>query len=303
MHKTPLVSIIAINYNNGAWVLETLDSIAEQSYSNIELIIVDDCSTDNSPGLIKEWISHFNRPVKFIQHEINKGVCATSNTGFKAASGKYVSYLGTDDILLPEKIEKQVEILENTPGNVAAVYSDAYLIDKNSDRLYGWYIQKFHPELRKLPSGNLFNELIVANFLPAMTLLIRRDIFESIGYFDENLVNEDYDMWLRMSRKYEIVFSPYVSAKYRIHSQSMVHTVKKWNPSFIRTFAKHLDNSGAREILKKFAITAYYEKDKESLTLLNAIRKDLPEIRHILKLYHLPLPTFIGGRIIALLSR
>ena len=134
MTSQPLVTIGAINYNNGLYVIETLESIKAQSYQNVELIIVDDCSTDNSVVLITEWLKNFDKPYKFIKHEKNKGVCNTCNDLLTNASGKYISTIGTDDIMMPDKIKVQVEILENSADEVCAVYSDAFLIKEDRDR-------------------------------------------------------------------------------------------------------------------------------------------------------------------------
>src|SRR5689334_1867763 len=91
----PLVSILAANYNNARYVLESLESIKQQTYPNIELIIVDDASADNSPQLISDWLKTANIPHKYIVHEQNKGLCSTCNELLRNANGKYISFIAT----------------------------------------------------------------------------------------------------------------------------------------------------------------------------------------------------------------
>ncbi|WP_303813338.1 glycosyltransferase family A protein, partial [Apibacter mensalis] len=93
--ELPLVSIVAINYNNSKHLVETLDSIDQQTYKNIELIIVDDCSTDDSVKKIDQWLLTYNKPFQFIKHIENKGICKTINDGYKVAKGKYISSIAT----------------------------------------------------------------------------------------------------------------------------------------------------------------------------------------------------------------
>ena len=119
----PLVTIGVANYNNANYVLDTLNSIKAQNYPNVEVVIIDDCSADSSPAMIRDWLKDYNKPVKFIIHEKNRGVSAVCNQILKNAKGKYISLIATDDIMMPEKISIQVDIMEKTPDDVGIVYS------------------------------------------------------------------------------------------------------------------------------------------------------------------------------------
>jgi glycosyltransferase involved in cell wall biosynthesis len=276
MPEMPLVSIAAINYNNAKYIIETLESIRKQTYANIELIIVDDCSTDNCVELITEWLKTFKGPYKLVQHEKNKGVCVACNTAVKSASGKYYAAIATDDIMLPEKIEKQVAILEATNSNVAAVYSDAYTIDEHSKNLEGLFIQH-HRNFLTNPTGNIYNVLLDGNYIPGMSFLFKRNIFDEVGLFDESLIYEDYDMWLRIARKYEIIFSEFVAVKYRIRPGSLVSTIKNWIYSDAKIFLKHADAGSALPIqrLKNIASEAYRTNDEKTLLLVKELAEKI----------------------------
>ncbi|TWP31195.1 glycosyltransferase [Apibacter muscae] len=237
----PLVSIVAINYNNEKYVIETLDSIANQTYQNTELIIVDDCSTDESLHIIEKWLKNYNKPYKLIKHAKNLGVCKTINDGYGIAKGKYISSIATDDIMLSKKIEKQVCCLENTDNTVGMVYSNAYLIDDNSNVIEGNFIAKYRGDLSNPFTGNVYQELFKGNFIPAMSIMIKKNILLDIGYFDERLKYEDFDMWLRIAEKYKIIYSEYISVKYRIRENSLSNRISKieWILDNIRIYKKH----------------------------------------------------------------
>lgn len=298
MIDSPLVSIGALNYNNAKYVIESLDSVNNQSYPNIELIIIDDCSTDDSVVLINNWLKDYIKPYKFLIHNKNLGLVKSANDALKNSTGKYFQLLGTDDILLPDKLKIQVNILENGPNDVGVVYSDAYLIKEDGSNRYGWFIQKYS-DFEDVPCGYIYNELLLNNFIPAMTPLIKMDCLQDVGRFDESLVFEDYDMWLRLSKKYKFIFSNYVSAKYRVRPGSLNQTIKNWNPSYAIIYLKHFENNGVvLEKLKVMAIQAYLGKDIQTLNIFRLSKTDIPVINFILFLSTYHVNKRIGIRLI-----
>ena len=272
MSHLPLVSIAAINYNNSKTVIETLESIRNQTYPNIELIVVDDCSTDNDVELINDWLKSYTGNYKFIQHEKNLGISATYNSGLKNATGKYFSTVDTDDAILPEKIEIQVKILEASDEKTAAVYSNAYLMDVNSALIEGLFIQ-CHRKFSEIPSGNIYKTLLQGNYIPVMSVLIKKAIFNDIGLYDEDLYDNDFDMWLRIAKKYDIVFSDYISSKYRIRpgSLSFVITQNEWMYTDAKIFLKHIGAPLPVQRLKNLALEAYCTNDMDTMPLVNEL--------------------------------
>jgi glycosyltransferase involved in cell wall biosynthesis len=266
-NKLPLVSIVAINYNNSKYLLETLNSIDQQTYKNIELIIVDDCSTDDSIKKIEHWLLSFNKPFQFIKHTENLGICKTINDGYKIAKGKYISSIATDDIMLPQKTEIQVQLLENTDDRVGMIFSDAYLIDENSNPLEGKFIEKYKSNLFHINSRNVYEDLLKGNFIPAMSIMIKKKVLLEVGYFDENLNYEDYDMWLRIAEKYKIHFSEYISVKYRIHKSSFTQVLSrdKWVVDDIKIYNKHINNSPLAKHNFNYLIKDSFIKDNKNL--------------------------------------
>jgi len=215
----PLVSVIALCYNQSHFVKTTLDSINKQTYSSLELIIIDDFSNDNSVQLINDWIESNNVKANFLRHSENRGICKSLNEGLANCQGKYVQFIACDDILLPDKIDSQVCLMEKFSNQVAMVYSDANLIDENGLKIEGSFIKR-QREFRSLPEGYIYETLLGGNFIPPMAVLYRKNSIEEIGGFDENIRYEDYDLLLRISRKYEIKADPTVLTKYRVHSRN-----------------------------------------------------------------------------------
>jgi glycosyltransferase involved in cell wall biosynthesis len=262
--KFPLVTVIAACYNQEQFVVESLESIMAQTYSNIELIIWDDCSKDNSVKVIEDWIEKNHIACRFIKHTENKGICKSLNEAFSYAKGKYLQIIALDDILLPSKIERHVKLLESSNANIALVFSDAYLIDSESNLQLDKFIE-LHKAYFSIQVGNFIDELFQGNFIPAMSVLYKVDILKNNGKWDENLAFEDYDMMLRLAVNYEFLFDSECSVKYRLHD---LNTHKTINPSEIKftqfqMFLKHIDNDRAYKITTDIIKWAYINGGKE----------------------------------------
>lgn len=235
----PLVTIGVASYNNANYIEETLDSINRQDYPNWELIIVDDKSTDNSVDVIKGWIKRNSMlPVRLITNELNQGVCKVLNLIIKEAQGLFLSTIGSDDIYLPNKLSIQVQAFQNLNENYAMCYSDIVRINKHGELLDGG---RPVSSPQGTPEGEIFNSLLIGNFIPAMTQLTRLSVFRELGGFDESLTYEDWDMWLRIARQYRIKYVPGVVAQYRIHGRSAMTTrIQALIESTLQLLSKHI---------------------------------------------------------------
>ena len=237
MNNHPLVSIIACCYNHEEFVEETLDGIISQTYENIELIIIDDFSTDNSVKKVNNWIKKHKYECLFIQNTENLGVVKTLNKALKKCNGKYLSLIACDDIYLPKKTENQIQIFEKLDDDYAAIYSDAYII--NDDGIYQYGTQISRKQINKPPSGNIYEDLIRKdNFIPALSVIYKTEIIKELGYYDESLIYEDYDMLLRLSKKFKIYFSKEIDVCYRLHQTNMNYNLDK--PIFLDSKIKML---------------------------------------------------------------
>jgi len=254
--SNPLVSTIVLSYNQSRFVLETLESVKAQTYKSTQLIILDDCSSDDSVATIEHWLQENGIHSTFIRHEKNQGICKSLNDALAVATGKYISMVASDDVWLPDKIAGQVEIMEAQTDQVGVLYSDAFQMDEHGRPLPDMFIAA-HRKLPEMPQGQVLDTLLGGNFIPAMTTLIRRNCYKEVGLYDEDLPWDDWDMWLRLARHYSFLYSPAPSAKYRRREESLSHSDKT---------AMLMLKGSCKVCLKQFRLGHLTEHQKSTLT-------------------------------------
>lgn len=246
----PLVSVIALCYNQELYCIETLDSIINQSYEPVQLIIVDDFSKDQSVSKIDAWLDLHSREAAFIKHRVNKGICRSLNEAMQQAKGKYIQIVSCDDILLPGKLSNQVGLLEDSGEDVGLVFSDAYLID-GAGKLKEYTLRESRG-IKSYPSGMVFLDLLRLNFIQINSCLFRTSAMRETGAFDEDLSFEDYDYFLRVARKYRMIYSEEVSIKYRIHASNISKQLSTvYANSYFRLLEKQTGVSSASDKILK----------------------------------------------------
>jgi glycosyltransferase involved in cell wall biosynthesis len=253
----PLVTIGIPNYNYAHYIKNTLNSVAHQTYPNIELIIVDDCSTDDSINEIDNWIKNYSGTVKinFIKNEVNLGLTKSCNVILKNATGKYLQTLDADDIIFPKKIEKQVPLFKNG-NNVALVYSNAEIIDESGKIIHPNYLEQIRYNENEMPQGKIFDALFEFNFIPLPSVLIDKEMALVAGGFDEHQQVQDYYMWLKLSEKHDMLYLNEKTAYYRSHQSSMSRSSKtsaRSVESVLVTKYRYLEtgNEVVKRIIKK----------------------------------------------------
>ena len=234
---TPLVSVIIASYNHAQYVREALMSVQAQTYPSIELIIIDDGSTDETAQIIKQTLSTFDRDLHVVfECQQNVGICSTLNHALALCKGTYIQFLGSDDAYLPEKTERSVAALRSANHDVAAVYCDGFLIDERSRRR-GVFSNKY-----RVPLGrDTHRELLIANWLPAMGILYRFDVLVALGGFDPELKFEDWDLLLRLTKKHKINRLPDKLFLYRIHATNMTLDTAMMQETTASLMKKHSD--------------------------------------------------------------
>jgi len=206
----PLVTIICVCYNQARFVTEALDSVIAQTYQPIELIVIDDGSTDGSTKVIKQWIA-LHPETMLVLNGTNIGYCKTFNKAAALAKGKYLIDLAADDIVLPNRVEVGVKALESTP-QAGVTFSDAEHIDEAGIKI-SLHSDRFPHHT--IPSGNIYAELIARFFICSPTMMFSRTMFNELGGYDETLMYEDFDFWIRSSRKYHYTYTSEVLVKKR----------------------------------------------------------------------------------------
>lgn len=226
---TPLVSIGIPVYNGSNYIIETLESIKAQTYRNIEIFIVDDASTDTSVSVVKKWMSeNSDLAVTLLERSENKGPCEACNTFFENCNGEFFQYVGCDDLLFPDKISKQIALLTELGDEYAFVYTDTDLINAKGAQQHTSYLESLNYNKHLMPQGEIFDELLLFNFIQSCTPLVRTEAARAVGGFNTRFWMEDYDLWLRLAYNYKVAYIPEVTASYRIHSSSLTNTSKTW---------------------------------------------------------------------------
>ncbi len=222
----PVVSVIVPTCNRPAMLRECLRSIAQQTYGNIEIVVVNDGGES-----IREMVSslEFGREVQFVDHRVRKGPAAARNSGIKAAKGKYIAYLDDDDVYYPDHISELINFLENHRSFVA--YSDAVkALQYKSD---GEYLTKESEHMHSIDFDA--EKLLVSNYIPVICVSHRKDCVENVGYFDDNLfTHEDWDFFIRLSSLYSFGHVGKITCEYRLKLDDSSATTQK-RANFLKT--------------------------------------------------------------------
>ncbi|WP_124639587.1 MULTISPECIES: glycosyltransferase family 2 protein [Amniculibacterium] len=222
IQNKPLVTIVVISYNQGKYIRENLDSIKNQTYPNIELIVGDDASPDNSVEVFENWLKENNYPTTYKNyHTKNTGLATMLNECIEKANGKYIKLIAADDFLHPEAIEKCVEKLESLGENYGMVFTDTFAINDHSNIIAE--IADYN-SLGSISPLEFRAKLIDGNKIAALTVLMRTDVVKETGKYDSKFIVEDYYRWLKISEKYYIAYIPEKLAFYRQHDTNISKT-------------------------------------------------------------------------------
>lgn len=235
--RKPLVTIIGLSYNHASYIKAALESLYNQSYSNIEIILVDDASSDNSAGIMQEMIQE--KDIVFIQNQHNQGNCKSFNAALKIAKGKYIVDFSLDDILYPMRIEKQVALLEASGENVGVVFTNVDVIDEQGNLVqthYPAYHHALHTSI--IPEGDVFEAVLSRYYINPVSMLVRKSVFDLLNGYDEQLAYEDFDFWVRSSRMFNYVYLPEILSAKRIVPDALSNQFYKKNQQ--RMFASTL---------------------------------------------------------------
>jgi len=206
----PLVSVVVTCYNHEDYIQECLLSILKQTYTNIELIVIDDGSKDKSLEVIKKLQNEYTFTYK---HQENQGVCAALNHGLSLASGKYICCCDSDDKFASTKIEEQVLFLENNL-KYKLCYTNKIFFNNSGD-----YVRE-DPGKRR--SGWLFEPILLGEFsMPFSSHMLYREVYDQIGLFDTDLKIQDWDMFLRITKVFEVGFLNKDLLYYRRHDSNL----------------------------------------------------------------------------------
>jgi glycosyltransferase involved in cell wall biosynthesis len=202
----PRVSVVIPTYNRRALLCEAIKSVLAQTYRNLEVVIVDDGSTDGTGEAIRRLFG--NHPEIRYFYKKNGGAASAQNEGIRRARGEFIGLLGDDDLWYPDKLKRQIERLDANPG-AELCFSDMLITGGGDDGRRFFEIEKFGGVVS-------VDNLIQRNFIPAGTVLMRKSCLEAVGLFDESLpLVEDFDLWIRIVATHPVVYVDRVLSVYR----------------------------------------------------------------------------------------
>jgi glycosyltransferase involved in cell wall biosynthesis len=215
--ETPQVTIICICFNHDRFVEEAIKSVFDQTYGNIQLIVIDDGSIDGSVIKIKNSLAE-HPEVPFIHHASNIGYTKTLNEAIQLATGEFIIDLAADDALLPNRVEVGVTELGKMGGAFGVHFSDGDIMNEQ-----GIFLRRHSDRFphRTVPVGDIYVELIATYFILSPSIMYRKKVIESIGGYDAELAFEDFDFLIRASRKFLFCYSPQPLIRKRIVKGSL----------------------------------------------------------------------------------
>lgn len=232
------VSVIMPCFNAEKYISESIESVLNQTYENFEIILVDDSSTDNTPNIIKKYVQKHGDKLKYISQP-NQGPSAARNNGVRNSTGDLIAFLDSDDIYVKDSLEKKIMKLKSDK-ELTLVYSDAFIIYESE--LTNYHYKKI---VEKFYEGYVFPQLMVNNFICTSTVMLKKEVFNSIGYFNEKIKGvEDYEFWLKISKKdFKIGLVDEPLTYYRIRKGSLTDNNLKNVEDLISVFNKFLNTN------------------------------------------------------------
>lgn len=254
----PLVSVIVASYNHQDYIKECLLSILKQSYPNIELIVIDDGSEDNSVEIIKKLQNDYG----FIfEIQENMGLAKTLNRAIGIARGKYIVSFGSDDVMFLDRIEKQVTFLEAHPeidicgGNILVIDERGEVLRKQ--KIFGYRELEFEDLLTERKPG-----------IPAPSAMVRASAFENEGGYDPEIPLEDMYMWFKLTnRGYRVAVLNDVLAYYRKHGKNTYKNQRYMLDCMLKTYEPYKTHEKYDAAVNKFLISIFSKASKTDFQL------------------------------------
>jgi len=284
-HHSPFsVSVVITAYNAADWIGETLDSILAQTYPILEVIVVDDGSTDRTADVVLSYGGN----VKHI-YQVNSGQPIARNRGIRSARGEYIAFVDADDYWHVQKIEKQIDLIRSK--GAAWVICDSEWVNEKRE--------KVNLPVPPIQEGDVLGKLLMGNFIISATPVIRKDVFDGVGYFDVNpeaRIGEDWDMWLRIASRFSLGVAYEKLAYVRLHASSMMSTTTIKN----KVLGLHgvVERATSREPqrlerLKKSALANIYHQGGIQLMRQNEYQQAGEYFLHELKYHPLHIEAWV----------
>jgi glycosyltransferase involved in cell wall biosynthesis len=282
---SPLVSVIIPTYNRSRYIAEAIRSVQGQTHTDVEIIVADDGSTDNT----RDIVSKFDPGVTYLQLPHRGQPAATRNAGLRAAEGEYVAFLDSDDLFLPGKLALQLGALEQHP-EAGLAYSNGYFFRDDPQVPTGRTLDGL-----PTPTGDALSDLLRGNFLTSPVVLVRHDCLDAVGAFDESpelFAVEDYDLWLRIAVRFPFVYAPGDVAAIRRHEESISRDVASLRSRALAVLAKLEASHPELTSPQRAALNEGFARHHGAIAEALLRRRELPEgLDHLRQAFRYSLRT------------
>lgn len=256
MSTKPLVTILMPAYNHANFVKEAIESLIEQDYENIEFYIINDGSTDNTHEVISKLFDKCKRRFTNFEyiHRPNKGLIPTLKELEQFITGEYMSLLYSDDIYTKERIQIQInELIQNK--DYAMCYGNMLGIDETSK-----VVKKYKNKHKK--SGYIFNDLMLRNIVTAPTVMMRTNVFKSVGGYDLNFDYDDYPLWLKIAHTHKILYLDEYLVFYRMHGNNVSSDILRTIALSEKVLLSWKKEKIFKRAIKRFNLLSFYNLAK-----------------------------------------
>jgi len=273
MTKGPLVSVITPTYNRSEFIEETVKSVLGQTMEDFEFLIIDDGSYDDTKSVLDSYLA--DDRIRYFYQE-NQGQSVARNIGLKNSRGRFICFIDSDNVWLPDKLAVQISMMQDNPS-VDVIYGDCILIDKQSREVGVKNIRRY--------SGHIAPQMLKDNCVSMNTAMARRQCFDELGGMNgKRRVADDYDLWLRFSAKYKFLYVPEYFAKYRVMDDQISSDKRRRFEAneriihdFLQEFPEAVTARQAKDGLATFYArkARYYATISERRTALESVFRSL----------------------------
>ncbi|MDJ1483673.1 glycosyltransferase family 2 protein [Cytophagaceae bacterium YF14B1] len=307
--EQPLVTVICLCYNQECFVGDTLLSVYQQTYSAIELIIIDNGSTDDSVSKIETFLEICPHAI-FIRLNTNQNTAIAFNQALSHSSGKYIIHISGNHILVPHRVERQLNAFSKLDKRYGIVYSDAELLNEQLDHIGFWYERNSeNKQFNEGNSGNVYASLFRKKYICSASMMVARVVYKTLNGYDESLEHEEFDFQVRSAKKYYYYYQNEALTKIRIcgdilNDRNYIHahllSILKGCQHAYRLNSFDKENQALAICIRRYLLQALFTDNRE---LVHKFGQLLSKITELTRLDHLwlglaksRLPLFIFYR-------
>lgn len=244
MNSKPVLSVIVANYNNEQYIRQCLDSILNQTYKDLDIIVADDTSTDDSPGIIREYAEEYPGIIKGIFSGVNRGVARTRHEAILQAKGEYITTLDSDDYYCnSQKLEKEMALLMHYKEQDKDIIAFSNIVFVREDRAPE-FVQGNSTDIKE---GKIFYDIISRSCMIPRDFVMKRGVYFEVGGYDFSLItHEDWDLKIRLAKKYEFYYTGVPGTAYRKNPKGLSSTAYVLRTNNLwKVFSKNIKSAGS----------------------------------------------------------